>query len=30
LEDCPQTHGQNKCLYLEAHAINALSSALSA
>jgi hypothetical protein len=29
LEDCPQTQGQNKCLYLEAHASNALSSALS-
>jgi hypothetical protein len=30
LEDCPQTQGENKCLYLEAHASNALSSALSA
>jgi hypothetical protein len=30
LEDYPQTQGQNKCLYLEAHASNALSSALSA
>jgi hypothetical protein len=30
LEDCPQTQGQKKCLYLEAHASNALSSALSA
>jgi hypothetical protein len=30
LEDCPQTQGQNKCLYLEAHAFNVLSSALSA
>jgi hypothetical protein len=29
LEDCPQTQGQNKCLYLEAHASNDLSSALS-
>jgi hypothetical protein len=29
LEDCPQTQGQNKCLYLEARASNALSSALS-
>jgi GT2 family glycosyltransferase len=29
LEDCPQTQGQKKCLYLEAHASNALSSALS-
>jgi hypothetical protein len=28
-EDCPQTHGQKKCLYLKAHASNALSSALS-
>jgi hypothetical protein len=26
-EDCPQTQGQKKCLYLEAHASNALSSA---
>jgi hypothetical protein len=30
LEDCPQTQGQKKCIYLEAHASNALSSALSA
>jgi hypothetical protein len=30
LEDCPQTEGQKKCLYLEAHASNDLSSALSA
>jgi len=30
LEDCPQTQAQEKCLYLEAHAFNALSSALSA
>jgi hypothetical protein len=30
LEDCPQTQGQKKCLYLEAHVSNALSSALSA
>jgi hypothetical protein len=30
LEDCPQTQAQEKCLYLEAHASNALSSALSA
>jgi hypothetical protein len=30
LEDCPQTQAQKKCLYLEAHAYNALSSALSA
>jgi hypothetical protein len=29
-EDCPQTQAQKKCLYLEAHASNALSSALSA
>jgi hypothetical protein len=29
LKDCPQTQGQKKCLYLEAHASNALSSALS-
>jgi hypothetical protein len=28
LEDCPQTQSQKKCLYLEAHASNALSSAL--
>jgi hypothetical protein len=30
LEDCPQTQEQKKCLYLKAHASNALSSALSA
>jgi hypothetical protein len=30
LEDCPQTQAQKKCLYLKAHASNALSSALSA
>jgi hypothetical protein len=30
LDDCPQIQGQNKCLYLEAHASNALSSVLSA
>jgi hypothetical protein len=30
LEDCPQTQGQKKYLYLKAHASNALSSALSA
>jgi hypothetical protein len=30
LEDCPQTQAQKKCLYLEAHTSNALSSALSA
>jgi hypothetical protein len=29
-EDCPQTQVQDKCLYLEAHASNALSCALSA
>jgi hypothetical protein len=29
LEDCPQTQGQKKCIYLKAHASNALSSALS-
>jgi hypothetical protein len=29
LEDCPQTQGQKKCLYLKAHASNVLSSALS-
>jgi hypothetical protein len=29
LKDCPQTQAQNKCIYLEAHASNALSSALS-
>jgi hypothetical protein len=28
-EDCPQTQAQKNCLYLEAHASNALSSALS-
>jgi hypothetical protein len=30
LQDCPQTQAQKKCLYLEAHASNGLSSALSA
>jgi hypothetical protein len=30
LEDCPQTQGQKKYLYLKAHASNALSSGLSA
>jgi hypothetical protein len=30
LEDCPKIQAQEKCLYLEAHASNALSSALSA
>jgi hypothetical protein len=30
LKDCPQTQAQKKCLYLEAHASNALFSALSA
>jgi hypothetical protein len=30
LKDCPQTQGQKKCLYLEAHAFNILSSVLSA
>jgi hypothetical protein len=30
LEDCPKTQAQKKCLYLEAHASNALFSALSA
>jgi hypothetical protein len=30
LEDYPQTQEQKKCLYLEAHASNTLSSALSA
>jgi hypothetical protein len=30
LEDCPQTQMQEKCIYLKAHASNALSSALSA
>jgi hypothetical protein len=30
LDDCQQTQGQNKCLYFEAHASNAFSSALSA
>jgi hypothetical protein len=29
LDDCPQTQGQKKYLYLKAHASNALSSALS-
>jgi hypothetical protein len=28
-EDCPQTQAQKKCLYLEAHASNILSSTLS-
>jgi hypothetical protein len=30
LKDCPQTQGQEKCLYLKAHTSKALSSALSA
>jgi hypothetical protein len=30
LEDCPQPEAQKNCLYLETHASNALSSALSA
>jgi hypothetical protein len=30
LEDCPQTQGQKKCLYVEARAPNALSRVLSA
>jgi hypothetical protein len=30
LEDCPQTQGQKKYLYLKVHASNALSSDLSA
>jgi hypothetical protein len=30
LKDYPQTQAQKKCLYLEAHASNVLSSALSA
>jgi hypothetical protein len=30
LEDCPQTQGQKKYLYLEAHASNDLSSDFSA
>jgi hypothetical protein len=30
LEDCPQNQAQEKCLYREAHAFKALSSALSA
>jgi hypothetical protein len=29
LEDCPQTQAQKNCLYLEAHAFNALSSTFS-
>jgi hypothetical protein len=29
LDDCPQTQGQKKCLYLKAHTSNALFSALS-
>jgi hypothetical protein len=28
LENCPQTQAQKKCLYIEVHASNALSSAL--
>jgi hypothetical protein len=30
LEDCPETQAHEKCLYLEAHASNALSSVLRA
>jgi hypothetical protein len=30
LEDCPQTQAQKKCLYLETHISNGLSSALCA
>jgi hypothetical protein len=30
LEDCPQTQAQKKCIYLEAHVSNCLSSVLSA
>jgi hypothetical protein len=30
LEDCPQTQGQKKCLYLEARVSIALCSVLSA
>jgi hypothetical protein len=30
LKDCPQIQAQKNCLYLEAHASNTLSSALSA
>jgi hypothetical protein len=30
LEDCPQTQGQKKCIYLKAHTSNGLSSDLSA
>jgi hypothetical protein len=30
LEDCSQTQAQKKCLYLEPHTSNSLSSALSA
>jgi hypothetical protein len=30
LEDCPQTQAQKKCLYLETHTSNDLSTALSA
>jgi hypothetical protein len=30
LQNCPQTQAQKKCLYLEAHTSNDLSSALSA
>jgi hypothetical protein len=29
LEDCPQTQAQKNCLYLKAHAFNALSSTFS-
>jgi hypothetical protein len=29
LEDFPQTQGQKKCIYLEAHSSNALSSVFS-
>ncbi len=29
LEDCPQTQEENNCMYLEAHAFNALFSVLS-
>jgi hypothetical protein len=28
LDDCPQTQGQKKCIYLKTHASNALSSVL--
>jgi hypothetical protein len=30
LEDCPQNQVEEKCLYLEAHAFKAISSAFSA